>query len=249
MFSLSPSKINNYLQCPFKYKCYIDTELRKKFKRETAPLIFGNLIHSCLNDLYKRTEKDKRNLQRLRELFEIKFKANLEKYKRIFKTKENIIQYVEEAKKMFDNFIKSRLFNKEPFITEEFHRYLLRENLEISGKFDRVDLENNELTLIDYKTGKLIEDESNEFQLDFYESLLTKIRPEYQVREKILYFLKENKIIRYKANKKNLVRTEEKILNIADTIRNDTEFTPTLNNKCIYCEYRSICSAMSENIY
>lgn len=248
MLSITPSKIRTYKLCPFKYKCDINTELRKKFKKETAPLVFGNLIHGCLNDLYKRTEKNGRNIQKLRELFEVKFKTNLEKHKRIFKTKENIIQYVEIAKEMFKNFVESEYFNKEPLITEEFPKCLVSEELEISGKFDRVDLEANKLVLIDYKTGKLNEDDDNKFQLNFYEFLLFKTKPEYEVGEKVLYFLRDNKIIKYPAGKENMREVEKDIFNIADTIKNDSEFTPRPNDKCIYCEYKSICPAMSNKI-
>lgn len=245
MLSISPSKIGTYKLCPFKYKCDINTDLRRKYKKETPPLVFGNLIHGCLNDLYKRTERDERNIQKLRELFEIKFKSNLEKHKRIFRTQENIIQYVENAKEIFKNFVESEYFNKEPLMTEEYPRYLIKEELEISGKFDRVDLEDNNLILIDYKTGKLNEEEDNEFQLNFYELILSKIKPEYEVREKVLYFLRDNKIVKYSGNRDNIRDVEKVILNIAEKINNNNEFAPTPNDKCIYCEYRSICPIMN----
>lgn len=248
MLSISPSKINNYLQCPFKYKCEIDTDLRKKFKKDTAPLTFGNLIHGCLNDLYKRTEKNERDLNRLRELFEAKFKSNLEKHKKIFKTRENIIKYVELAKEMFKHFAESEFFNKEPLVTEDFPKYSLKDDLEISGKFDRVDIEGDQLTLVDYKTGKINEDEDNKFQLNFYELLLSKIYTKYQLKEKILYYLKDNKIIRYTPSG-SLDKIEKEISDIARTINADKEFTPTPNDKCIYCDYKSICPMMNnENI-
>ena len=43
-------------------------------------------------------------------------------------------------------------------MTEDFPKYLLNPELELGGKFDRVDLAGDKLTLIDYKTGKYKED-------------------------------------------------------------------------------------------
>jgi len=98
MIKLSPSKIATYKQCPYKYRCDTDTQIRNAYKKDTPDLIFGNLIHGCLNDFFKKTQKSERNYQTLRKLFEEKFKKNFEKHRRIFKTKENIIKYVEEAR-------------------------------------------------------------------------------------------------------------------------------------------------------
>lgn len=241
MLNLSPSKINTYLQCPFKYKCETDTDVRKKYRKDTVPLIFGNLIHACLNDLYKRTKKENRNLQRLRDLFKEKFNANLDKHKELFKTKNNIIIYVEKAKKIFKNFVESELFNAEPLFTEEYPKCSINNWLELSGKFDRVDIINNEIRLIDYKTGKLKEDMIDEFQLSLYEYLLKKYMPDNPVREKILYYLDENKIIKYVAEKDKIAETERKLLIIAETINKDKDFIPTPNSMCRYCDYKEIC--------
>ena len=123
MFKLSPSKIAIYKQCPYKYKCEVDIQIRKAYKKDTPDLIFGSLIHGCLNDFYKRTEKSERNFETLRKLFEEKFKKNFDKHRRVFKTKENIIKYVEESKKQFKNFLSSKYSKIEPMITEDFPKY------------------------------------------------------------------------------------------------------------------------------
>lgn len=112
MLKLSPSKISTYLLCPFKYKCEINTQIRKAYKRDTPDLVFGNLIHGCLNDFSKRIDDSQRNFETLRRSFEVKFKANWEKHKLVFQTKEKIIKYVEESKKQFKTFIYIVSFHK-----------------------------------------------------------------------------------------------------------------------------------------
>ncbi len=248
MLKLSPSKISTYLLCPFKYKCEIDTQIRKAYKRDTPALVFGNLIHGCLNDFFKRIDESERNFETLRKLFEIKFKANWEKHKSIFQTRANIIRYVEESKKQFKTFIDSELSKGSPFLLEEFPKYNFNLELELGGKFDRVDKEDKELILIDYKTGKLKEENDKDitFQLNFYEYLLNKLYPQYKVKKKIVFFLKENKPLPYE-KPADLNVVEKEILDIAQTINADYKFDPKPNSLCRFCDYRTICPLFNKD--
>lgn len=247
MLKLSPSKISTYLLCPFKYKCEINIQIRKAYKKDTPDLIFGNLIHGCLNDFFKRIDESERSFETLRRLFEVKFKANWEKHKSVFQTKENMTRYVEESKKQFKTFIDSELSKGTPFLIEEFPKYIFNLELELGGKFDRVDREGKDLILIDYKTGKTKEENDKEtnFQLNFYEYLLNKLYPEYTVRKKILFFLKENTILPYEKHG-DLKVVEKEIIEIAHTINSDYKFDPKPNRLCRFCDYGSLCPIMNK---
>jgi len=247
MLKLSPSKIATYKQCPFKYKCEIDTQTRLAYRKDTPDLVFGNLIHGCLNDFYKRTKKEDRNFETLRKLFETKFKYSFAKHNKVFKNKETIIRYVEESKKQFKTFLKNKLSKGEPLVTEDFPKYQINPELELGGKFDRVDLVDDKLILIDYKTGKYKEDgQSNfEFQLNFYEYLLTKNIQNIKVDKKILFYLKENKIDKYETSD-DLNEVENEILDIAETINSDVDLKPKRNSLCNYCDYQQICPIFKE---
>src|SRR3989338_4444767 len=131
MLKLSPSKIATYLQCPYKYKCDTNTQIRYRYKRETPALVFGNLIHGCLNDYFKRIDPSERNFETLRKLYETKFKANWTKHKLIFQSKENIIKFVEESQKQFRSFIDSDLSQGNPYLIEEFPKYIYNLELEL----------------------------------------------------------------------------------------------------------------------
>src|SRR6056297_1780060 len=215
MLKLSPTKINTYLNCPFKYKCDCDPELRDKYRKDTPPLVFGSLVHSCLEEFYKN----------------------------VFSSKQEIVTYIEKAKDIFENFAESEFFEKEPIMVEEYPKYSLKDNLEIRGKFDRVDQEDGKVTIIDYKTGKFRKNRISTFQIDFYELLLDRAYPDYEIKEKILYYLSQNKVLRYKADQEKLPKIEEKIVKVAETIKKDREFNPNPNPLCPYCNYREICPA------
>lgn len=242
MLKLSPSKILTYSLCPFKYKCEINTQIRLAYKKDTPDLVFGQLIHGCLNDFFKRINEDERTFDTLCKLFEAKFKANWGKHKFVFKTKDNIIKYVKESKKQFYFFISSIYSKGNPLLLEDFPKFSLNPELELGGKFDRVDLDNEELILIDYKTGKLKEKSEKDFtfQLNFYEYLLYKKYPQYKLKNKILIFLKEDKVIEYR-NSKDLISIEKEILEKAKEITEDTKLNPRPNSLCRFCDYYLIC--------
>ena len=65
----------------------------------------------------------------------------------------------------------------------------------------------------------------------------------YEIKEKILYYLSQNKVLRYKADQEKLPKIEEKIVKVAETIKKDREFNPNPNPLCPYCNYREICPA------
>lgn len=248
MLKLSPSKISTYLLCPFKYKCEINIQIRKAYKKDTPALVFGNLIHGCLNDFFKRIDESERNSETLRRLFKEKFEANWNKHKSVFQTKEKIIRYVEESKRQFKIFINSELSKGIPFLIEEFPKYNFNLELELGGKFDRVDKEGKDLILIDYKTGKLKEEDDKDitFQLNFYEYLLVKLYPEYKVKKKLLFFLRENTIFPYD-KPVNINMIEKEIVDIAQIIKTDFKFDPKPNPLCRFCDYRSICPIFNKD--
>ncbi|MFC1495814.1 RecB family exonuclease [Candidatus Margulisiibacteriota bacterium] len=241
MLSLSPSKIKTYLLCPFQYKCDCDTETRKRYFRDSPALTFGNLVHAALNDLYKRTPKEERSLDKLREIFKAKYMVHKKKHDKIFGSKEKVIEYVLKARKMFEYFCQSEFFDANPFSTEDYPRCKMSSDLEISGKFDRLDLVGDQLTIIDYKTGTIREDDSDPFQLDFYELLVQLVYPNYQVTRKVYYFLGDNKIIEFPVKANSISELREKVLNIAEHISSTVNFEANQNDKCRFCNYHEIC--------
>lgn len=119
--------------------------------------------------------------------------------------------------------------------------------MELGGKFDRVDREGKDLILIDYKTGKTKEENDKEtnFQLNFYEYLLNKLYPEYTLKKKILFFLKENTILPYEKHA-DIEAVEKEIVEIAYTINSDYKFDPKPNRLCRFCDYKPLCPIINK---
>lgn len=248
MLQLSPSKINTYKLCPFKYKCDSDYLTKKAYRRDTPELTFGSLIHACLNDYFLLPQLN-RNHKNLRKIFQEKFMVHYQKHLLIFKNQKTINSYVKEAKKQFKIFLDSPLADGNIFkMKDKLQKWQINENLIFMGLVDRIDYNDHELTIIDYKTGRLREEFifNLQFQVDCYQYLIAKKFPDYKVAKKILFFLKENRVVEYKVV--DIDDIESQLLHIADVIRKDKELLPKKNKLCGYCDYKVICPLFNREI-
>ncbi|MBI2641532.1 PD-(D/E)XK nuclease family protein [Candidatus Roizmanbacteria bacterium] len=248
MLQLSPSKILMYLQCPFKYKCESDYEVKSMYKQDWPEPTFGHLIHACLNDYFSLPE-DQRSFDTLRQLLQKKFMANYAKHVRIFKTQQSINEHILEAHKQFKTFLASEFVQGNLLPMEEkLQKYQINQELKFIGMLDRIDIDENRLTIIDYKTGKLREEKNGDtkLQMDCYEYLISKKYPHYKVARKVLFLLRENKSVEPPVVG-DLDSIEKTILSYAETIKNDTEMKPRKNALCDYCDYRVICPLFRKN--
>lgn len=250
MFSISPYKLEMYLRCPRQYKFeYIDS-LRKEYHKDTPPLVIGGLIHAVLNHYYRRTPKNERTMEKLRDIFKEKFLSHHEKkdprYLVYGQNQETVNKWVSKAIRQLENFFKSELAASEPFIApEENSKYIIGESEEVKikllGKLDRVDKTEEGLHIIDYKTGTLRDDVIDPLQLDFYHLLLSFLAPDVPVTRKTYYYLDENKLVDVEVRENETEKVYLKVMETVEKIKNDKNFPPFRNHKCRLCDYKSIC--------
>jgi RecB family exonuclease len=115
--------------------------------------------------------------------------------------------------------------------------------ISLIGQIDRLDKRENELYVIDYKTGnyptytKKNFTEATDFQLEFY-YLLVKDKAEH-IRC-AYYDLNENKLVEEPFLEEKLAVLES---NIKDMLaRDEINFEKTEDEKnCLFCEYKIIC--------
>jgi CRISPR/Cas system-associated exonuclease Cas4 (RecB family) len=113
-------------------------------------------------------------------------------------------------------------------------------DLSISGKFDRIDkLENGNLKIIDFKTGK---NHNDTFQLEFY-AYLAHLNFNTDVDVVSFYYLNDKKIMNFDFSGININDTKNKILEKINTIENTKEqdFFPNPNFLCNHCDFKEIC--------
>ena len=170
-YKLSKSKINDYLQCPRKFRyAYvneIETEENEHFK-------IGTDVHQIAEDFIKLWQKDD-SIDFLDTLYELE-----SKYEDDYK--DHCIHLAD--------FFKEKLTCEgyEVFSTEE---YLFSEKYNFSGLADIVLEKNGKLTVIDYKTGKSKSARDYVTELCYYKMLVEDAYPDKTVEYAAIYFTKD----------------------------------------------------------
>jgi len=175
---LSPSALNMYLDCSLKFYFNFIAGLEEpgELKEETDPLLFGILLHTAVNNLYKPFSKEMISSDLLKGILSDNSKIGLS-VKLAFK---DVYQLPGEPDKMkiegrnaiirsiIEKYLReivSRDMHYTPFKIVDMEQKIriglpLRNetgNFEavIGGKIDRIDYVADEIRILDYKTGRV----------------------------------------------------------------------------------------------
>ncbi len=238
---LSSSKLKTFLTCKrkfyYKYIEHIDQhEIPKDMPQEWE---IGVDVHSALKELYGK----KNSYQSVEEL-----KRDLHKELDLACGKSELEKYlISLQKRRMDEFCELEVKR----FKESWHVEVCEKNLEcefagltLTGVLDRVDKREDEIFVLDYKTGAYPIytaknfTEATDFQLEFYYLLAKQLG---NVMGCGYYDLKESKIV-YEAFLEEKLAVLES--NIKDILAHDEyEFDKCEDLKnCMYCEYATICN-------
>ena len=205
----SPSAISTYIECPinFYYNYVIGTKESDEVEEEIEMSSFGTFVHNALEELYlpfvgkNITEQDLKGLleQADSEVYKAftaeKFtKAELKRGKNLL-TLSVAQNYVKTFIKNEIELIKSQsssLYIKA--LEQELNAEILVNNstIKIKGKADRIDVLNETLRIIDYKTGVV---EPNNLKAESVEILNeSKYSKAFQVLMYALMYSKQNNV-------------------------------------------------------
>jgi DNA helicase-2/ATP-dependent DNA helicase PcrA len=149
--TLNISGVNKYLTCPLNF--YYENILRAPMAR-TAPMGYGNAIHEALDRIFKREENVDGGFPSLENLL-FYFKKGMERFHSHFSPKqfESYLANGEiKLRAYYEYHIES--WKKLTHSKTEMHiKNVHIEGIPVSGIFDRIDIDDNELDVIDYKTG------------------------------------------------------------------------------------------------
>ncbi len=168
---LSPSSLNTYLDCSLKFyfRYIININEPEKVNEDLGADVFGNILHNTLENFYSQfvekeiTESVLNNWLNDDKLIDDEV---LKSYKKLYSTDkpsgENIIivETIKKYVKQIFRYDKSRLPFKVLSTEKSFnlnYNFVIdneTKNVNIGGKIDRVDLKNDTIQLIDYKSGK-----------------------------------------------------------------------------------------------
>ena len=236
---LSASSIDTYLACPLKYRLSkIDKIPQSASKPE---LVFGNIMHKVLQRFHNNTPLSKDRILKIydEEWLPGKFDYKVREEKFFSQGKDMLIRYYEHCKTDTPNVYKT-----------EFKFNFQIKNIIIVGSIDRIDKNNNEINIIDYKTSKTATRAKASLQLAIY-SLYLEQAEDKGIKgipsQSSLYFLREPEepIRSHSFSFEELRNTEQKIFQVAQDIE-DKKFSPIKGMHCNWCDYKDIACPIWE---
>ena len=194
-------------------------------------LFFGNIVHSVLENV---VSKDK-------PLDFSEIKSEYEKHKGSYDPDQKISKDLISVGEV----ILNEFYDENPGATfdvfdKEYEFRFVIGNYLIIGYIDRIDLYEDEVVIIDYKTGKWEvsqKDLPNNLQLGIYALATSLAFPDKKITAE-LYYLRSGRHKRHTFSPEDLENVKLNIINSIQKIINDTSFSPTSNGRiCSYCEH------------
>ncbi len=239
---LSFSQVNTYDTCPLQYRY-------RYIQRIPAPpaaaAVFGDTIHRTLRDFYQVALDGKKPTKK--DLLAILEKNwNDEGYA----SKVHEKRMKKEAKRMLRKFYdKSYDPDRLPKFLEQQFMIKAKKGLRIGGRIDRIDETKSGMEIIDYKTGKVMDQKTldKSLQMSVYALAATDPGVLKQNPEDVIlsfYFLDKGEKKSTQRTKEQLLKAKKEIIEKAKEIEK-SQFEPRPGVWCDFCEYRLICEAWS----
>ncbi|MCK4805583.1 MAG: PD-(D/E)XK nuclease family protein [Candidatus Pacebacteria bacterium] len=245
---ISYSSLENFKQCPLKYKLSNIDKIKEPKSKEA---IFGSYIHKVLKWFYQK-DPHFPTLDALLKYYRDYWPQKTEGFE--WKNPEEEKAYFKEGLRILQEFYKRNIPHKTSVLDLETRfEVVIDEDPDksngkhiLTGVIDRIDkLSDDTIEIIDYKTGKRmpsqkILDKNN--QLSFYAIGLKSRWPRIKIEDLrlSLYFLKFNEKIDTKRTEKDLEEVKDKTIDLIHQIEK-SDFEPRSSVLCGWCGYQNIC--------
>jgi hypothetical protein len=183
----SPSSLTNYLRNPiqFYYQRILGVRENDEVEENVAANTLGTIIHEVLEKMYAPFEGKNikikvsdidvmiQNIEAitLEKFIEVYKEGEIKKGKNLIAfevAKRNIYNFLIQEKQLIENGDELFILSLEKPHETIFEHHNLPYPVKISGKVDRIELRNNSIRIIDYKTGKV---EANKLKINTFEGL------------------------------------------------------------------------------
>jgi len=238
---LSFSQINTFNTCPRQYRFRY---LQRIPTPSSAAASFGSSIHQTLRDFYQEIKEGKKLTKKdLLALLEVDWSPQG------YASKSHEERMKKQGQRMLTDFYKKfdpKVIPKDleqPFVIKVSHK------LKIGGRIDRVDEKKGELEIIDYKTGKVMEQKNidQSLQMTVY-ALAAADKGIYGKKpEKVVltfYFLDTGEKKSTKRTTGQLEEAKKELVEKAKEVE-ESGFEPKPSNMCEFCDFKLLCEAWS----
>jgi DNA helicase-2/ATP-dependent DNA helicase PcrA len=238
LINLSYYHIDDYLTCPLKYK-YVNILRIPIMEHHTV--IYGRAMHEAVSRYFQFKLAGKSlSLAQLLETFRLNFDPQgfldeRHQEERSHRGEDALIRFFNE---------EERCDVRPRFIEKEFS-FIFEDN-KISGRFDRVDMEEDGAVIMDFKTSEIKTQKEadkrvkDSLQLRLYALAYQNIFGSLPKRVE-LYFLESGIIGTSEIGNEDLERTKDKIREVSAGIRRQVFAATPTYMACTYCAYNQIC--------
>jgi DNA helicase-2/ATP-dependent DNA helicase PcrA len=237
IISLSHYHIDDYITCPLKYK-YVHVLRVPILHHHTV--IYGAAIHEAIKEYHRRKVADRPVTEDdLIKVFEGAWRREG------FLTREHEEKRFEAGKEALRKFFRDEKEKDPPTHIEKDFSFLLDKNL-VRGRWDRVDIRDGEVVIIDYKTSEVHKEEDahrkakESLQLSIY-ALAYRERFGNVPDRLELRFIESGLVGVTVKKEKDLIKTEELIKEVSESIRKRDFTARPVYMACGYCAYQGIC--------
>ena len=229
---LSPSAVESYSYCPLRFKLERDWNLPEE---PGAAMQFGSAVHTALMGYFDAQRKGK-NLDA-----ETVIASFLDEFAKA-KIEEPLQRQLFEQKgrRQLTAFLGSKAakpHGRVAMIEQRIEMNLA--GAKVTGRIDRVDEDEDGLTIIDYKTGrpKNQKHADESLQLSVYALGLNTGKP---VKAVIFENLEDSSTVIATRNSRQLSKAQEDVSKAAENIKAG-KFDPKTGFHCNWCAYRALC--------
>jgi DNA helicase II / ATP-dependent DNA helicase PcrA len=248
---LSPTALNNYLDCPWKYFYQNLIRIPSAYTKHQS---YGTAVHGALSDFFEQMKKEDVGKEYLLASFE--GWMNKQSFDpRDFK--ETFNRGVESLGGWYDTYAGT--WNLRTQTEHRINGILLSDGTKLTGVLDKIEWNDDDsVNVVDYKTGKpktrnalmgQTKDADGNYhrQLIFYKLLLKYYREgEYHMREGVIDFIEPDDKGKYhkevfEISDEQVIELEETILRVSDEIRNLAFLDKGCREKeCEFCGLRKL---------
>ncbi|WP_309608502.1 PD-(D/E)XK nuclease family protein [Flavobacterium sp.] len=202
----SPSALTTYLRNPiqFYFQRVLSIRESEDVEENIALNTLGTIIHKTLEELYKPFINKNLLVDDFNTMLLLLDDEVLKQFKEIYKegevkkgknllafevAKRNVFNFLTEEKKQIEIGISVKILALETSVERIFEDPRLPFPIKIAGNIDRIEIRNNKIRIIDYKTGKV---ELKNVQIDQWNGLTLNIKNEKIIQLLCYAFMYEN---------------------------------------------------------
>lgn len=247
--ALSPSRANDFLQCPLKYRFRAVDKLPEP---PSKAALKGTLVHAALDALFDLPAAD-RQPERAGSLIAPAWETLLAAepaHAELFSGEEELRAWLAEAERLFTIYFDLELPQRlEPSGREEFVQHTLQDGLVLRGFVDRIDIApGGQMRVVDYKTGRQPRPQYSreaQFQMRFYAVLMLLTRGVVPHTLQLMY-LGSGTVVRSRPTQEETDLALAQITDVWAEIRRAAEtgrWRPVKSRLCDWCHFRPLCPA------